>query len=133
MRIHRIASTLGVLTALLAAPVAASADPPAVGAPTIPPVFVGAPTNDNPNAGQFQVNFDSSGYRGIGIAPEPPLTRDLKPGTVRAYAQARPVATTTSGERSSVDSLFVGFRRELRTNASIETALRISAERGLGF
>jgi hypothetical protein len=132
MRIHRIVPTLGVLTALLAAPVAASADPPAVGAPTIPPVFTGAPTNDNPNAGEFTVNFDSSGYRGIGIAPEPPLTRDLTSTPVRVFAQARPVALTSAIERSSVDSLFVGFRRELRANAGDETALRTS-DRGLGF
>jgi hypothetical protein len=132
MRIHRIASTLGVLTALLAAPVAASADPPAVGAPTIPPVFVGAPTNDNPNAGEFTVNFDTSGYRGIGIAPEPPLIRDLTPGPVRVFAQARPVAITSETERSSVDGLFVVFRRELRDNAANETALR-GSEPSLGF
>jgi hypothetical protein len=132
MRIHRIASTLGVLTALLAAPVAASADPPAVGAPTIPPVFVGASTNDNPNAGEFTVNFDASGYRGVGIAPEPPLTRDLTPAPVRVFTQARPVANTFSAERSSVDGLFVSFRRELRDNAMTETALR-SSDRRLGF
>ena len=117
---------LGAVGAMLALPIAAQADPPAVGAPTIPPVFVGAPTNDNPNAGEFTVNFDSTGYRGIGTSPEPPLTRDLtEDGSQPAYRQAGSVTVApTTGEKTSVDRLFVGFAQQLRDLSAPQAAYR---------
>ncbi|MBD5633085.1 MAG: hypothetical protein IAI49_01300 [Candidatus Eremiobacteraeota bacterium] len=122
----RTTTTLVALGVLSALPAAALADPPAVGAPTIPAVFTGAPTNDNPNAGEFTVNFDSDGYRGIGSAPEPPLTRDMTPSTKRVFRQARANAPS-AGESRSVDGLFANLRRELRDDAGPQAALTASA------
>ena len=113
-------AALGALYAMAALPVAASADPPAVGAPTIPPVVVGAPTNDNPNAGQFSVDFDSTGaYQGIGTAPEPALTRDLTPQTERRQARA---VEPRAQERASVNHLFANLAQQLRDQAAPQAA-----------
>jgi len=99
----------------------ASADPPAVGAPAIPAVFVGAPTNDNPNAGQFTVNFASNGdYEGIGIAAEPPLVRDLTPRV--GIPQARAYRPSLE-ERANADRAIVHLKRQLRENAAPTAAL----------
>jgi hypothetical protein len=118
MRLTRITTILGALGAMLALPAAALADPPAVGAPAIPPVFVGAPTNDNPSAGEFTVNFDSTGrYLGTGSAPDAPLAFDLKPDAAPAYRQARGNGPTAS-EKRATDRLFVSFTRELRDEAA---------------
>ena len=119
-------TALGTLCGLVALPVMASADPPAVGAPSIPAVFVGAPTNDNPNAGQFTVNFASNGdYEGTGIAEPPASPRDLTVNPGRP--QGRVSATTPSAtERASVDRIFARLRDELRGNAAPEAALRVS-------
>jgi hypothetical protein len=105
----------GALCAMAFVPAAASADPPAVGAPTIPAVFVGAPTNDNPNAGAFTVNFASNGdYEGVGIAPEPPLVRDLTPRV--GLPQARTYRPSLD-ERTNSDREIGHLKRELRENA----------------
>jgi hypothetical protein len=114
-------TAFGALCAMALAPALASADPPAVGAPTIPPVFVGAPTNDNPNAGQFTVNFASNGtYEGVGIAPEPPLVRDLTPRV--GLPQARLYRPTTD-ERANADRVIGRLKRQLRDNAAPKAAL----------
>jgi hypothetical protein len=106
---------LGALGAMAFVPAAASADPPAVGAPTIPAVFVGAPTNDNANAGAFTVNFASNGdYEGVGIAPEPPLVRDLTPRV--GLPQARTYRPSLD-ERTNSDREIGHLKRELRENA----------------
>jgi len=101
------------LGAAAATPIAAKADP-AVGAPTIPPIFNGAPTNQDPRAGQFQVNFDSTGrYLGLGNAPEPPLTIDVKPVRERRQTVARGSAPTLS-EQAETDREFVVLRHDLQ-------------------
>jgi hypothetical protein len=113
-------TALGALCAMAFVPVAASADPPAVGAPAVPAVFVGAPTNDNPSAGQFTVNFASNGdYEGIGIPAEPPLVRDLTPRVGLPQARAyRP----SLEERASTDRAIGHLKRQLRDNAAPQAA-----------
>jgi hypothetical protein len=114
-------TALGALCAVAFAPLPASADPPAVGAPTIPAVFVGAPTNDNPSAGEFTVNFASNGdYEGIGIPAEPPLVRDLMPRVGIPQARAyRP----SLDERTNSDREIRHLKRQLRDNAAPQAAL----------
>jgi hypothetical protein len=113
-------TALGALCAMAFVPAAASADPPAVGAPTIPAVFVGAPTNDNPNAGEFTINFASNGdYEGIGVAPEPALVRDLTPRV--GLPQAR-LYRPSLEERASADRAIVRLKRQLRDNAAPQAA-----------
>ncbi len=117
VRAIALAGSFGVL---LVAPAAVLADPPAVGAPGIPPVFIGARTNDNPNAGQFTVNFASTGtYLGTGSPEDPPLTRDLTPSRSVEIRQARASAPR---QNAYVDRLFVSFKEQLRANAVPETA-----------
>jgi hypothetical protein len=94
------------------------ADPPAVGAPGIPPVFVGTPTNDTPSAGQFTINFDNAGdYLGIGTAPEPPLTRDLTRPRILVVRQARVTVPAETRDSASLSSIFAQFDRQLRDEA----------------
>jgi hypothetical protein len=115
-RTFPLLAALGVLTTL---PIAALADPPAVGAPGVPPVFVGAPTNDAPNAGQFTVNFDSAGdYLGIGTAPEPPLTIDLTRPRVLVVRQARITVPAATRDPASLAGIFAQFDRQLRDEAA---------------
>ena len=96
-------------------PLAANADPPAVGAPAIPAVFVGAPTNDNSNAGQFTVNFASNGnYEGVGIAAEPPLARDL---TLRVGIPQARAYRPSLDERTNADRAIGHLKRQLHENA----------------
>jgi hypothetical protein len=119
----RSLAIVGSLGVFFASPVAAFADPSALGAPTIPAVFVGAPTNDDPNAGQFTVNFTSTGeYLGTGVAPEPPLTRDLTVSPVRPYRQARVAAPPTAREAASVNALFDGLAQQLKDSTVPRTA-----------
>jgi hypothetical protein len=115
------ATALGALCAMAIVPVAASADPPAVGAPPIPAVFVGAPTNGNPSAGEFTVNFASNGnYESIGVPPEPPLVRDLTPRV--GFPQARAYRPSLD-ERTNADRAIVHLKRQLRENAAPTAAL----------
>jgi len=112
-------AALGALGALGSLPVAALADPPAVGAPVIPPVFVGAPTNDAPSAGQFTINFDNAGdYLGVGAPPEPPLTRDLTRPRVLVVRQARVTVPAETRDSASLSSMFAQFNRQLRDEAT---------------
>ena len=114
MSTMRKAAMLAALGAAALAPAAAQADPPAVGAPGIPPVFVGAPTNQDPRAGQFAVSFDSTGrYLGIGTAPEPPLTIDVRPVAPRRQT-AYSVGSPSAQERMATDRQFAGLTRQLR-------------------
>ncbi len=113
---------IAVLGGLAAAPLAAAADPPAVAAPGIPAPFIGAPTNDNPNAGQFTVNFDDQGrYLGIGTAPEHYDNFALTPG--RASKQARPASHAALKDSSSSKAVFTSFQRRLRDVVAPEAAM----------
>jgi hypothetical protein len=108
-------TALGALCAMAFVPLAANADPPAVGAPAIPAVFVGAPTNDNSNAGQFTVNFASNGnYEGVGIAAEPPLARDL---TLRVGIPQARAYRPSLDERTNADRAIGHLKRQLHENA----------------
>jgi hypothetical protein len=107
---------MALTAAAVAAPLAVLADPPAVSAPLMPAPFIGAPTNDNPENGQFGLNFNDQGrFTGIGTAPEHLANFDLVPAA--AVPQAR-VARRPAGERAAVDTLFVSFQDRLRVVAN---------------
>ena len=90
----------------------------------MPAPFIGAPTNDNPDAGQFTVNFDDQGrYLGIGTAPEHYGNFALSPG--RATKQARPEARPTKDSPAG-NAVFSRFERRLRDVAAPEAALATS-------
>ena len=115
---------MAALAMIVAAPAAALADPPAVTVAPIPGPFVGAPTNTDPNAGQFTVNFDDQGrYLGTGRAPEHYGNVDLGHRPVRE--QRREQARTPVQERAAVDGVFVSLERQLRTLANSQTTAEI--------
>ena len=115
---------MALMAAATAVPVAALADPPAATVAAIPGPFVGAPTNTDPNAGQFTVNFDDRGnYLGTGRAPEHYANFDLGPGRVRQ--QGRSPETAPTQERAAVDSVFVSFGRQLRSLATSQTTAQV--------
>jgi hypothetical protein len=117
-------TALGALCAMASVPVGANADPPAVGAPAVPAVFVGAPTNDSTSAGEFVVNFASNGtYERVGIPPEPALVLDLTPRVGLPQARAYPPSLD---ERASADRAIVHLKRQLRENQQ-PTAASLSA------
>ena len=114
MKFHG-AIAIAIVAAAMAAPVAAVADPPAVTAPLLPAPFIGAPMNDDPNNGQFTVNFDDQGrYLGTGTAPEHLANFNLSPATAPGRVQARTLRLQSAGERSAVNSVFANFQERLR-------------------
>ena len=106
---------MAVAAAAVAVPMAVLADPPAVTAPMMPAVFNGAPRNDNPDNGQFSVNFDDQGrYLGTGTAPQHLGDFDLAPA--RAIRQASAVSRPSEARQSAVNAVFVTFQQRLREN-----------------
>ena len=113
---------MALAAAAVAAPLAVLADPPAVSAPMLPAPFIGAPTNDNPNNGQFSVNFDDQGrYRGTGTAPEHLASFDLSPATGPGHVQARVERRLPAGEEAAVNTVFADFQERLRVVSSEQT------------
>lgn len=108
-------------------PVYALADPPAVTAPTLPAPFIGAPMNDNPNNGQFGLNFDDQGrFLGVGSAPEHYDNFDLTPG--RARPQASEHRRVSRRETEAANTVFAGFTQQLREVAA-PAAIGVSRHR----
>ena len=95
---------LMLAAAAAAIPAVALGNPPAVGAPAIPGPFVGAPTNDDPNAGQFSVDVTN---RHVGRAPERfgRLVASARYGRRQARASAEP----SVAQRRAIDRVFVTF------------------------
>ncbi len=105
------------LTVAVGMPLTALADPPAVSAPTMPAPFIGAPTNDNPESGQFSLNFDDQGrFLGSGTAPEHFADFNLSPE--RARAQARLTNGLPAGEASANSTVFTAFAQRLKDIAA---------------
>lgn len=116
---------MALMAASAALPVAALADPPAATVAPIPGPFVGAPTNTDPNAGQFTVNFDDQGrYLGTGRAAEHYDNFDLGQGRVRE--QRRSQESNSQQERQSVDGLFMSLGRQLQSLAASQTTAETS-------
>jgi hypothetical protein len=113
MKFRGVVVSLALAAAPFAAPVGAMADPPAVSAPTPPGPFIGAPTNDNPDNGQFSVNFDDQGrFEGIGTAPEHFASFDLTPGL--AVPQAGSQRPLTAHQKAALQVVFEKFARRLK-------------------
>ena len=112
---------MAMAAAAFAVPLAVLADPPAVTAPLLPAPFIGAPMNDDPNNGQFTVNFDDQGrYLGTGTAPVHYDNFDLTPG--RAVPQASTVRRVSRAETSAVNSVFASFQQQLKEVAAPDRA-----------
>lgn len=115
MKMRGATMIMALAAAAVAAPLAVLADPPAVGTPTLPAPFIGAPMNDDPNNGQFTVNFDDQGrYLGTGTAPEHLANFELSPATAPGRLQARSERRPALGERAAVNSVFSDFQERLR-------------------
>ncbi len=117
---------MALAAAAVISPLAALADPPAAGVPAMPAPFIGAPTNDNPNNGQFGVNFDDRGrFTGIGSAPEHYASFDLTPARERRQARANDAAG--SAETPEAKMVFTAFTERLRDVASPQAAIAAPA------
>lgn len=119
MKMRGATMIMALAAAAVVTPLAVLADPPAVMAPTLPAPFIGAPMNDNPNNGQFSVNFDDQGrYLGTGTAAEHLSNFDLSPATAPGHVQARVERRASSGEVAAVDTVFADFAVRLRAVSS---------------
>jgi len=114
--------TVGLASGALSLPLSAAADPPAVSAPGIPPVFTGAPRTDDPSGGEFTLNFDGDGrFLGIGRLPDPPQVIDVS--TPRELRQAQVAASgPTATEEATTDRQIAALRQELRSLGGLQTA-----------
>ncbi len=117
---------MALAAAAVAAPLAVRADPPAVSAPLLPAPFIGAPMNDDPNNGQFSVNFDDQGrYLGTGTAPEHLANFDLSPATAPARLQARAERRPAIGELAALDAVFANFQERLRVVSASQSQTQL--------
>ena len=81
--------------------------------PHIPGTFAGAPTNDDPSAGQFSVAFDTTGhFVRIGRVDEP-----RSPIAVVPDRERRQAAFTSGRESAASAATFARFRLKLRALA----------------
>ncbi len=120
----RAATLIVALTAAACAvPLAAQADPPAAAVPIPPVPFAGAPSNQDPNAGQFTLNFDDGGrFLGTGRPAEHYANFALgQTGVERSQAGNAP---TREVEKRAVNRLFVRFADRLRSVSNPPTAMR---------
>jgi len=102
--------------ATLAGPVVALADPPSVGAPTIPGPFIGAPTTQNQYGGEETINFSGDGhFEGIGRAPEHYANFDVQPRGYKPQASNR--KRVSRYERAATKDEFTSFDQQLQSIA----------------
>jgi len=102
--------------ATLAGPVAALANPPAVGAPIIPGPFVGAPTTQNQYGGEATVNFAGDGrFEGVGRPAEHYSNFDIQPRAFKPQASNRKRVSRT--ERAITNDEFTSFDQQLQAIA----------------
>ncbi len=75
------------------------ADPPAAVAPDAAVVFIGAPTTQGSQGGEFTLNFDDLGrFEGVGRAPDHPGPFNLTPEEARRQARVRAAEPTHCGQ-----------------------------------
>ncbi len=102
--------------ATFAGPIAALADPPAVGAPIIPGPFIGAPTTQNQYGGEETVNFSGDGhFEGVGRAHEHYANFDVSPRRYKPQASNR--KRLSRADRAITNDEFTSFDQQLQSIA----------------
>ncbi len=106
---------LTAATFAVSAPAAVMADPPAVGAPTIPGAFINSPTTQGPNGGEFTANFADNGrFESFGRVDQHYQAFDLTTARSRRQASARQ-KLNAKAEQSGVNGVFTSFTNQLRS------------------